>query len=622
MGFLDAPGRVAPSGAGLLPFWKASTIYVAGQRVVAPNGDVVAAKVNFTTGATYNAADWNASTQDGRIATLETDKWAKTAILTGTDNLDTIGSGFFKVLNGTNASALGLPSANPGSVESMVLGTQAVQRYSPSTGADAGKMWMRVKTTGGWQPWVRKDATNPDADKWYYGTAPIADGTNLDTLANGVHTVWNGAIATSIGLPSADFGVVESTQFGTAGTQRFTTATGASSTAKLWARSKSSGIWSAWARVDVGAAQAQATASAAPASGFKTVPLALTLGTGSGDAALTGSVRLPMNFAAPITRWRVCIRNTNPRYGFPRPGAVTFTGLWYGPHAGAGAYSAAPTQIQPAFTTDAAGSLWTSNWFAGKPLGGGTDYLLSFGYTAGLAVFELAGGCWKSESPADASLAGPAVTLSKTAPFDIWVEAETYATTPVVGAFGDSLSCGVSATLPVHDSPISQYARGKGALPMHFAASGDSMDGWADSGHYKWTRWAGLAKPDAVIFAMGSNDIFLGATLSTMQARHAVAAAQLKAILTPNVYAATIMPRTSVTGAMETVRRDYNTWLRTLPNAVRDLFEFASSISADDETITPAFDADGIHLTTAGYAQNAAAIVRPITTPPVVYQTV
>ncbi|WP_427130300.1 hypothetical protein [Pseudarthrobacter sp. S9] len=54
------------------PYWKASTAYTAGQRVVAPNGDVVSAIANFTSGASYSATNWTASTQDGRIAATET----------------------------------------------------------------------------------------------------------------------------------------------------------------------------------------------------------------------------------------------------------------------------------------------------------------------------------------------------------------------------------------------------------------------------------------------------------------------------------------------------------------------------------------------------------------------
>jgi peptidoglycan/xylan/chitin deacetylase (PgdA/CDA1 family) len=49
------------------PFWKATTAYTSGQRVISPDGDIVSAKTGFTSGASYDASNWNASTQDGRI---------------------------------------------------------------------------------------------------------------------------------------------------------------------------------------------------------------------------------------------------------------------------------------------------------------------------------------------------------------------------------------------------------------------------------------------------------------------------------------------------------------------------------------------------------------------------
>lgn len=67
----NSAATMAQSTAGLVPVWKATTAYVAGQKAISPGGDVVAAKINFTTGATYNAGNWNASTQDARIGVLE-----------------------------------------------------------------------------------------------------------------------------------------------------------------------------------------------------------------------------------------------------------------------------------------------------------------------------------------------------------------------------------------------------------------------------------------------------------------------------------------------------------------------------------------------------------------------
>ena len=45
--------------ATFVPKWKPNTAYLAGDAVLSPSGDKVTAKVNFTSGATYSAANWN-----------------------------------------------------------------------------------------------------------------------------------------------------------------------------------------------------------------------------------------------------------------------------------------------------------------------------------------------------------------------------------------------------------------------------------------------------------------------------------------------------------------------------------------------------------------------------------
>jgi hypothetical protein len=47
--------------ATFVPKWKPNTAYLAGEAVLSPAGDTVTAKVNFTSGASYNAGDWNVS---------------------------------------------------------------------------------------------------------------------------------------------------------------------------------------------------------------------------------------------------------------------------------------------------------------------------------------------------------------------------------------------------------------------------------------------------------------------------------------------------------------------------------------------------------------------------------
>lgn len=62
-------------------YWKPNTAYVAGQRVISPNSDVVSAKVDFTSGASYVAANWDLSSTFA-AKSVETTKLDKTEAAT------------------------------------------------------------------------------------------------------------------------------------------------------------------------------------------------------------------------------------------------------------------------------------------------------------------------------------------------------------------------------------------------------------------------------------------------------------------------------------------------------------------------------------------------------------
>jgi hypothetical protein len=50
----------------LVSKWQPNTAYTAGQPVVSPAGDMVTAVANFTSGASFNAANWNISSSYDR----------------------------------------------------------------------------------------------------------------------------------------------------------------------------------------------------------------------------------------------------------------------------------------------------------------------------------------------------------------------------------------------------------------------------------------------------------------------------------------------------------------------------------------------------------------------------
>lgn len=340
----------------------------------------------------------------------------------------------------------------------------------------------------------------------------------------------------------------------------------------------------------------------------RVVPLALTLGQGDMTwyTKTTDTFRVPIQFNAPISKWRLHIQNINPRTGTKVTGAVPFLGLAYGDHNGSGGYVGAPTKIHDAFTTPADASEWVSPWFT-QDIGGNKPKLLEFSFAgAPAAPVVLAGGAYQN--------GGGFMDTSKTAwsvnsmPFSIWIEAETPATTNTYAVFGDSLSVGIGAKLPVFQSALSQYARAKGGLPVHYAASGDTMTDWVNVGDagYKVNRWDGLSKSDALLFSMGSNDVFAGLSLATLQDKFSKSLALLSKRVQDGapVYLTTIYPRTGATGATEDVRRQYNAWLKTQKGVgnIKDVFDASAVVSADDETLRTEYaDPDGTHLKENAY---------------------
>lgn len=381
-------------------------------------------------------------------------------------------------------------------------------------------------------------------------------------------------------------------------------------------RFRGTGGYSAWVRMDAGAIDLSALgggASGSSPTAFKTVPVALTVGGGIQNYPATqGGVRIPVNFSVPIKRWRLHIRNINPRQGEPGAGNVTISSVYIGRHAGAadpGVVVGGNTLVGGEMSS-IDGSDMVTPW-SSTEISAAYEYLISFGWTASQQPKQVVGGGFTTTTVDGAFNNSTIATRSVNLPLDVWIEAEVEADVPVIAGFGDSLTSGVGAVLPVFNSWLSAYCRTHKAIPVHYSASGDTMAGWSDPDHYKWTRWDRLTRPDAVVHAMGSNDVFGGASLTTMQDRFRHTVDLLAEKVSPVVYAATIMPREGSAGdAMEQVRRDYNAWLA---GRTRDLFDFVGAVSLDDETLIDSIDADGIHLTAAGYVAVAGAITRPLT---------
>jgi lysophospholipase L1-like esterase len=85
--------------------------------------------------------------------------------------------------------------------------------------------------------------------------------------------------------------------------------------------------------------------------------------------------------------------------------------------------------------------------------------------------------------------------------------------------------------------------------------------------------------------------------------------ATIRALGVRRVYAATLSPA-GRTGAVETQRLAINTWLRTRPGGLADVFEFDRPVAstADVAVLDAAVSADGLHMKAAGYSRLARAV--------------
>ena len=536
--------------------------------------------------------------------------------------LEQITPGLYYVSNDAQLKYLKADPQMPG-------GTVLVSRYGTGnlgqmlyiTSEAEPKLWGSALTSSGWQPWVRLDAGA--ADKFYRGALPV--NIPKGTIAPGMYYVSNDTQIAYWGLPKA--GTVLVSRYGTGNLGQMMLMTG-THPVEVYTSALTSTGWQPFTLVKGGGGSTTPSAPAAvgvsvsdgPGSGMKVIPLALTLGQGTMKAPTQRQYRVPFYFNAPITRWRLHITDKNPHTGESVGKGITINNVYVGEHATNGSFKKTPTRIGGAINLSREGE-WVSGWRTEKI--GETKGLLSYDYTATEAPFHAVAGAWNTsnmDSAATTFLDGNATPL-RNAAFDMWIEAETYATTPVVAAFGDSLSSGAHADLPVYESTLSIYTRRVNALPVHIAVSGNAMQDFleADAG-YKLRRWEHLDKADVLIWAMGHNDVYRGRSFEQMRSDFDELYPILTSIAARSVVAATVTTRNApARPEMHDVRKAWNAWLKSQvyspmsDGRIRDVFDFSAVIDDGDEIKAPFNSGDDVHLTTAGYQAQADAITRPIT---------
>lgn len=493
-------------------------------------------------------------------------------------------------------SRIGTPFTERAAMEVLSIGSRRIQRVTEFS----GRVWVRQGSPSSIGAWVRVDAA---ANAYFRGA--VRSGEDVGDYRLPKYAGQWRVEAGVLGLPTtASLGVLENLAMLNSCVQRFTKYPDGETFVRTFIGGATPTPWKQIYPALTPEEPVITTASGTKASGFKRIPLAVTLGRGTSvTAPLAQEVRYCIHYNAPITRWRLHVAARDSRSGNTVTGNVTFGGWTLGEEGAGGAYIN-PETVLEGFSTDGQG--WTSDWI-NTPIPQDVPLLLGTSYSADAAPYTQVGACWMGASEAT-------LTQRQVAPFEVWIEAETYATTPVIAVLGSSSDTGVGGSRPVVDSTIGRYARAHHALPVHYANSGDSMSGSRNPNAYKWTRWQDCDRPDAVLWALGSNDVHGGNTLAQMQTHHAEVAEILRDKVTDVFYGATVFQR--ATGEHPD-RVPYNNWLKTLPNGLRDVFDFSAAIGSPPD---PSFDADGVHINDAGHNAILGALTRPIVAPAPVYQ--
>lgn len=194
---------MAVAGIPGLIRWVPNLPLKAGERVAAPNGDIVTVNADFTTGAVYNAANFTQSTQAARIGTAETNidvrGLPQRELVTGEDINNIREPGLYTCPSTTVAATLVNWPAT-GFTGSLFVGKakagnfttqEVVALVSTVAPPDRYSRTTRASTNTSWTPW--------GYGSWARGAMP--DGTNLDTFRES--GVWVHATPSALtGLPA------------------------------------------------------------------------------------------------------------------------------------------------------------------------------------------------------------------------------------------------------------------------------------------------------------------------------------------------------------------------------------------------------------------------------------
>lgn len=377
--------------------------------------------------------------------------------------------------------------------------------------------------------------------------------------------------------------------------------------------------------VALGLAKSYAKAQAAAAG--VALRTAMFVGGGqNGTGSFTNMLqRIPITLPVTTTSWRLRFNNRD-KYGVPltQTGAIQLQDVAIGEHAigsdglGTGNFTAAPTVLTTGnngtWDTPADGAEYVGPWITAPPaqFTAQKRHLLSAGLVipAGTTISRTANRVWfrsgvsfNSDQQTVTSL-----TAGGDAFGDVRIEYTYLGQEPVLFV-GDSITDSLGTAQEAGYPNTFALRSGQPAIALSVSGIQASQVAAQPTVNHYWTRVTAAGVPKAAVVWLGTNDLSTR-TDTQIKADLLTIYGMLRSLGVQRLYGATIAPRQDGTVG-ETARVAVNTWLRTRPAGLIDVFEYDQALLEPGTTasLNPLYDyGDDLHLNTAGLARIARAI--------------
>lgn len=329
-------------------------------------------------------------------------------------------------------------------------------------------------------------------------------------------------------------------------------------------------------------------------------------------ASLDYNQRTLIQLPVTTSRWRVHFRNASGLSGAIQASSWDGTGIWVGTplYSAAGlpwgrTFASAPAQAVGAFTTPSDGSDYVSPWVTdpalqftkGVPRGlsTGIAHSASTGFYYSTQGWTY-GGAGAAAAAGNATPGGAGLNNFVVGDWRLEYEYDTPAGpngVPVGLFIGDSITAGwdSSPSLPASSPPQMQgfdpHQTWPGAAGMrngfawvNLGVGSTRAQQWATFSGWRWTRSdISTTVPDFAMVMLGTNDVFDGTAVATIQGYIQSVIATLMGLGIHEVWLATQIPR-GFSGSSETLRTGLNAWIRNVPAGIAGVIDLDKALRA------------------------------------------